>query len=202
MPNWAYTQYRISGDKKEVKNLHDILTGLKGKKLPTVSNDFGDMWLGNLVHNLGGDWNNVYCRGQITDFDINPDGTLRVETETAWDEMGEVRKLITDKYPSLSVYFVTEEPGNCIFKTNDTDGKYFPEKYYLDICDEEGDASGTDYYKTLDEIVEHLKKTVPEAKNAEIQTEMKYIRHFLSSVEEKRPKSFSFSFRKITYEED
>ena len=80
MPNWAYTQYRVSGDKKEIKSLHDILTGLKEKKLPTVPNGFGDMWLVNLVHNLGEDWNNVYCRGQITDFAINPDGTLRIET--------------------------------------------------------------------------------------------------------------------------
>lgn len=60
--------------------------------------------------------------------------TLKFSTETAWGPCNEVFDLIRQKFPSLSYYFLSEEPGMGVFQTNDRDGKYFTDKFRADIC--------------------------------------------------------------------
>ncbi len=65
MPNWDYTQYKIKGGEEEVAALHNTIKDLDQREESLLPNGFGKLWLGNLVHALGGDWNDIYCRGHI-----------------------------------------------------------------------------------------------------------------------------------------
>lgn len=116
MPNWCSSSYVIEGDKKEVKKLYGIMHGLEKRKTPAVKNGFGTAWLGCLVNALGADWNKVYCRGDWSNLEMEQD-TLKFSTETAWGPCNEVFDLIRQKFPSLSYYFLSEEPGMGVFQT-------------------------------------------------------------------------------------
>lgn len=132
MPNWCISSYVIEGDKKEVKKLYGIMHCLEKRKIPAVKNGFGTAWLGCLVNALGVDWKKVYCRGDWSNLKMERD-TLKFTTETAWGPCNEVFDLIRQTFPSLSYYYLSEEPCMGVFQTNDRDGKYFSDKFRADI---------------------------------------------------------------------
>ena len=129
MPNWCSTSYKCVGDLKEVKSLHKILKYIDKRKTTILKNGFGKWWLGNLVHKLGGDWEKYRCRGEITDYFLDGN-VLTINQETAWCEQEGLRQIIEEKFPSIKVYFMEEEPGCGVFYTNDSSGEYFPERYF------------------------------------------------------------------------
>lgn len=152
MPNWAYTQYHCDGDKEQLKQLHSIMEELKSMKAPGLhENGFSQTWLGNLVIKLGGEWDKIYCRGSWENLLLHDDGTVSFSAESAWDEPNEVRVFIEKKFSNIHLYYQTEECGEGIYKTNDSTGKYFPEKYYLWVeCEE------TEYYDSLDKLIKEV----------------------------------------------
>lgn len=156
MPNWDYTQYKIKGGEEEVAALHNTIKDLDQREESLLPNGFGKLWLGNLVHALGGDWNDIYCRGHILDYSLE-NGILKINTETAWGEMSDVRHLLETKYPSLQIFFQTEECGMCIFQTNDATGEIFPERWLLDYNDEKENVFIWEYFKDLPAVIEYLK---------------------------------------------
>ena len=148
MPNWCCTSYIATGDRKEVRDLYEKMKSLEEGENPLVENGFGKTWLGNLVVLLGGDWHNMYCRGFFSYYQIDDDNeTLRFDAITAWSEMRDLRQFIQSKYPSLCIYFRSEEPGMGYFITNDADGEYFPERIEVDDWE-----NGQEYYETWDEV--------------------------------------------------
>ena len=57
------------------------------------------------------------------------------------DGMGacnETFDLVCEKFPSLRYYYQTEEPGMGFYETNDSEGKYFTDKYIVDLCTAKG----------------------------------------------------------------
>ena len=100
------------------------MNNLENRRKPLVDNSFGKTWLGCLVNKLGGNWQEVYCRGSWRDLDWNG-AILRFNTETAWGPMNEVFKFIKTIYPSLKIYYQAEEDGMGVFITNDAEGSYF-----------------------------------------------------------------------------
>ena len=100
------------------------MNNLENRRKPLVDNSFGKTWLGCLVNKLGGNWQEVYCRGSWSDLDWNG-AILRFNTETAWGPMDEVFKFIKTIYPSLKIYYQAEEDGMGVFITNDAEGSYF-----------------------------------------------------------------------------
>lgn len=133
MPNWCSTAYVIEGDVQEVKNLYELMKGLEEREKPSVENGFGTSWLGCLVDALGSDWDKVRCRGDWSNLEMDGD-TLKFTTETAWAPCNETFDLVCDKFPSLTYYYQSEEPGMVIYETNDRCGKYFTDKYVVDMC--------------------------------------------------------------------
>mgnify|MGYP000091990669 CR=1 FL=1 len=133
MANWCSTAYAIEGDAKEIKSLYELMKGLQERKEPSVENGFGTKWLGCLVDALGKDWNEVSCRGEWANLEMNGD-TLRFTTETAWAPCNEVFDLACQFFPSLHYYYQAEEPGCAIYETNDSEGAYFSDKYLVDLC--------------------------------------------------------------------
>ena len=132
MPNWCFTQYAITGERREVRSLYNKMKRLQQRKTPLLPNGFGVTWLGCLVKSLGSDPEAVYCRGHWFNLSLDEDGTLRFDTEHAWSRPSEVEDLIFEVFPSVSIYYIEEELGMDIFQTNDASGQYFPETVILD----------------------------------------------------------------------
>lgn len=168
MPNWAFVHYKVVGDKKEIATLDEILTNMRDGvykddgMVSLIKNDFGPMWLGNLVHVLGGNWEEIYCRGEITDFQLSEDdSSLSVCMETAWSEPNEVRAFIQQKFPNLNILFSVEEPGMGVYATNDTEF-YENFRYYLDVCIDSRDCDmESEYFPTLEAVVAYIKEHLP-----------------------------------------
>lgn len=140
MPNWCSTSYVVTGDKNEVRDLYEKMRSLEEREKPLVKNGFGVTWLGNLVTLLGRSWEEVHCRGEWSELTVDIDNDeLRFCTMTAWAELRQLRHFLQEKYPSLTFYFRSEEPGMCIFQTNDKEGIYFPERYKVEHWDEESE---------------------------------------------------------------
>lgn len=84
MPNWCSTDYYVLGSRKEIMDLSKRMERLENRQKSLINNGFGNTWLGNLVNNLGGDWENVYCRGEWMCREWNKEkNTLTFTTETA-----------------------------------------------------------------------------------------------------------------------
>lgn len=132
MPNWCSSSYVLVGSADEVKKLYGIMKKLERRKKAFVENGFGITWLGCLVDALGEDWKKVSCRGEWNAV-CKRRNTLRFTTETAWGPCNQVFDLICRKYPSIRYYFQSEEPGMVENLTNDKEGKYFKDKYCVDV---------------------------------------------------------------------
>ena len=134
MPNWCFSDYRLVSDNNEVEELYDRMKRLQEMKQPLKPNSFGTTWLGNLVEDLGVDFNQVQCRGSWDNLTLE-DGVLSFTTETAWYRCTEVEDLIREKYPTIDISFRCEEPGMAIYEKNNN--VFFPEDYIVDIEDDD-----------------------------------------------------------------
>ena len=194
MPNWAYTNYMIKGSESDVAALHKTIQDLEAREESYLPNGFGKLWLGNLVSILGGDWEKVYCRGQILDYTFE-DGLLRLNVESAWSEMDGTRHFLQTVFPSLEIYYQTEEPGMCIFQTNDPDGTYFPEKWLLDWNDESRNLYLYEYFEDLPAVICYLKENGVITKDVEATKEA--INAVLEEIQEGRPDDICFMFEEF-----
>ena len=134
MPNWCYTSVKCTGNTEEIQDLYDRMKRLQEMKEPLKPNGFGTTWLGNLVEDLGVDFNKVQCRGSWECLELDDD-ILSFTTETAWYRCTEVEDLIKEKYPSIDIAFRCEEPGMAIYEKNNN--VFFPEDYIVDIEDDD-----------------------------------------------------------------
>lgn len=158
MPNWAYTIYIVRGDGEEVGRLHQVIKELDDRAESLLPNGFGKLWMGNLVHVLGGDWEKVYCRGEILDYDMTAEGALRFDVESAWSELDEVRALILSRFPKLDIRFQSEEPDMDYFTTNDDSGATFSDRWLLDWEDEASNRYVREYFPDLPAVAAFLKE--------------------------------------------
>ena len=150
MPNWASTSYVFkSADEKQAQDLYNKIDSLNQMTEPLVPNGFGKLWMGCLVNLLGGDWDKVYCRGEIIDYNLTDD-YVSIECETAWDEMPEFRHFLEQQYPGSKIFYQVEECGNCVYAINDLEGLYFPDRYCLDSYD------GLEYFETIEKAAEFI----------------------------------------------
>lgn len=141
MPNWTDTTYKFKGTKEQAQDLKRKLDCLQSCEEPRVKSDFGNMWCGCLVDILGGKWDEVPCRGEICEHEIDGD-TVTMRIEFAWSEPPAFRHFIESRYEGSKVFYTDEEPMMGIFNTNDAEGEHFHVRYVLecegmDTCREE-----------------------------------------------------------------
>lgn len=136
MPNWCFTSFVVRGDKKQRRDLYDKMKSLEDREESLVPNDFGKEWLGNLVTILGGYWENVRCRGSWSDLQNNGD-IIRFDIESAWSYPEEMIAFLKQSYPGLEFLFSSEESGMGIYVTNDAKGEYFPDRFILEVGEDE-----------------------------------------------------------------
>ena len=186
MPNWCDTTYKCVGDRKQVQELHRAIQSIERRKTPLIENGFGKLWLGCLVSKLGFDWNDYRCRGEITDYYLEGD-VLTIYQSTAWCEQEGVRECIEKKFPGIKVYYLEEEPGMCLYMTNDRNGDYFTERYLIDSYD------GPEYYDTLEDVA----KEVSELTGKEVKADRKEIVEALEQHQRLQDEDSFYYFHEI-----
>lgn len=161
----------IEGDKKDIETLNNAMIELENMDEPLVPNGFGKRWIGCLVNKLGGDWEEVGCRGEWHLVELEGE-TLRISTESAWAPPLRTFRFIKSKLPSLKMYWHSEEPGMCEFWTNDADRKYFTDRYYVGMY--LNDEYMNEYFASEDDILDYINsnyktnfKTIDDAELAE-----------------------------------
>jgi hypothetical protein len=166
MPNWNVTECAVEGSEKEVSELYQLMVKLQSMKEPAVKNGFGTTWLGCLVEALGSSWQEVSCRGEWSCLELN-NGIITFSTESAWSPCTEVFDLIMQKFPSIQLYYFSEEPGCELYETNDAEGRFFPYRYVVEICTVDEDSM-TEYFEDLESALEWIEKqTGQKAENAQ-----------------------------------
>ena len=141
----------IVGDRRQMRSLYGKMLRLQNRKKPLVENGFyyPKRWLGNLVVRLGGDYNEVYCRGTWDNLQLD-EKQLYFFTESAWQAPFEVLGLIQKAYSGLEIYYAAEGDDWDTYLTNDTKGRFYSSRFVLDM------PPDIEYYNTIEEVAEHV----------------------------------------------
>ncbi|MEZ7675887.1 hypothetical protein O3603_11260 [Prevotella sp. 20925_1_30] len=155
MANWASTSYAIEGSKSDLERVFNVINDFVKSNVKPVEANASKKWEGNIVKALGASeeqMKNNYLRGFIQTYEII-DGVLYIEAEEAWGAT-DFRHLLAKLMPKLTIYYIVEECGCEVYATNDCDGKYFTESYYVDICID-GDYFN-DYFNTEEQVLSYV----------------------------------------------
>jgi hypothetical protein len=136
MANWASTEYVIEGPKDKVQLIFNTIDNFMTGKKPFKEHSC-EGWEGNVILELNDkhkpiDFSKSYLRGFFQDYNMDGDN-LTISAEEAWgatDFMNCLKKIL----PELIIYFKTEEEGGDVYVTNDGEGNYFPNRFYIDTC--------------------------------------------------------------------
>ena len=155
MANWASQSYAIEGSKSDLERVFNVIDGFVKGNVKPVEENTSKEWEGNIVTALGAtdeQMKNNYLRGFIQTYEII-DGVLHLEAEEAWGTT-DFRHLLAKLMPVLTIYYIVEECGCEVYATNDCDGKYFTESYYVDICID-GDYF-SEYFDTEKQVLAYV----------------------------------------------
>lgn len=139
MANWCSTNITFySENKEQITKLHSVLSELDaGESL--LSNDFGNLWLGNILHRFGYKWQEITCRGSITLLgsvyeDADGRFCFEVEEEDAWAPMTGVwdTVLSEEEYSDIEYVYIAEESGCNVYINSDTSGLFYDIRYVID----------------------------------------------------------------------
>lgn len=148
MANWASTAYVIEGPENTLNKIWEAI-----QNPSTCVEDSSKGWEGNILLSLGIPWEErhvakektdgaetvLYCKGHYLRGFIDEDyykdakGFLHLFAEEAWG-LTDFAELLSSKFPDIKVYWTVQEDGAEIYCTNDKEGKYFPERVYVDVC--------------------------------------------------------------------
>ena len=155
MANWASTSYAIEGNKSDLERVSNVINDFVKSNVKPVEANASKKWEGNIVKALGASeeqMKNNYLRGFIQTYEII-DGVLYIEAEEAWGAT-DFRHLLAKLMPKLTIYYIVEECGCEVYATNDCDGKYFTESYYVDTCID-GDYF-SEYFDTEKQVLAYV----------------------------------------------
>lgn len=133
MANWAFTSYAIEGPNETLQKIEQAMLH------PVEEGDDG--WEGAILKALGITWEErkpggtgKYMRGFIDDKPWwDGEDILRFDAQEAWGAT-DFNEVLEENFPDIKVYYSVEEEGGEVYATNDAEGKYFPERYWIDAC--------------------------------------------------------------------
>jgi len=82
-------------------------------------------------------------------------GALRFWSEERWG-LQDFAELLEKQFLDIKVYWVVEESDMEIYCTNDKEGKYFHDRYWVDTAID--DIYNSEYFKTEEQVYEWLAK--------------------------------------------
>ena len=137
MANWASTSYAVEGPKEVLEKIEQAILH------PDVQEGSDELWEGNVLRALGIKWNERKYDGTCTGDYLRGfldggepywlgDNVLRFDAEEAWGAT-DFHEVLDRNLP-VKTYYVVEESGEGVYATNDREGKYFPDRYYADVC--------------------------------------------------------------------
>lgn len=163
MANWASTSYRIKGSESELRKIFNVIEDfITGKNEPVEKNASRE-WEGNIVKALGAtkeQMEKYYLRGFIYEYEFK-NNILSIEAQEAWGAT-DFRHILRQLMPELNIYFVVDEPDCEVYATNDADGKYFSERFYVDACVDGNYES--DYFETEEQAMFYAAKLLGKEK--------------------------------------
>ena len=83
------------------------------------------------------------------------DNILSIEAEEAWG-LTDFRDLLKQLIPNITIYYLVIETDDNVFATNDTQSKYFSERFYVDSF-LHGDYY-SEYFSTEKETMKYIAK--------------------------------------------
>lgn len=135
MANWASVSYRIEGNKNDLQKVFGVIDDfMTGRKKPDKERTLKE-WEGNVIKELGAteeQMANNYLRGFIQTYEKDGD-IISIEAEEAWGA-NDFRHILVKLIPELTIYYVVEEPDCEVYATNDSEGKYFTDRFYVNAC--------------------------------------------------------------------
>lgn len=139
MPNWCYTDYVIEGSNEDLKCIDKAICDVLDGKFPKQEKSSPD-WVGNVLHALripteDKNGNSLgYFRAFVCDKPtwIN-DTAIKFHTQEAWSRSVFAEALYI-RFKDICVYWSLQEEFCQLLMTNDFDGKYFKDRFYVDIC--------------------------------------------------------------------
>ena len=150
MANWAYTDYVIEGPKETLEKIHDAILHCE------IQENSSEGWEGNVLMHLGITWDRdkKYMRGFIQKDTVDlTDTTLSFGAEEAWGAT-DFHEMLQIGIPDIKVYYRVDEPDDAVYATNDKEGKYFTERYFVDTCIDGNCES--EYFTTEEEAYKWL----------------------------------------------
>lgn len=151
MANMASVAYAIEGSQKD---LEEIL----GAICLAVDGDHHHWEEYQTCINLGFTPEEIEDKrlgGEISDTPSLGQGVMRFSAEERWG-LQDFEELLRQKFPDIKVFWIVEEPGMEIYCTNDKDGKYFPERYWVDTAQD--DIYDSEYFSTEEAMYKWLDK--------------------------------------------
>lgn len=145
----ASVAYAIEGSRESLKKIHEaMIPGMEEdkrhwsewaacRKLGFTEEELEDKKLG----------------GEIYEDATLEDGVLRFWAEERWG-LQDFEELLTQKFPDIKVYWIVEESGCEVYCTNDKEGKYFPERYWVDTAQD--DQYQSEYFQTEEAMYKWL----------------------------------------------
>ena len=149
MANMASVSYAIEGPKEVLEELKEAIT----KAVKTKDNRYEEY---KACEYLGFDEETMdkACLGGIIEEEPTYNGdTLRINAEERWG-LQHFNRLLEEHFPDIRIYWVVEEPGCEVYCTNDREGKYFPERYWVDTAQD--DIYQSEYFKTEEDMYKWL----------------------------------------------
>lgn len=149
MANWASTTYAIEGSKQSLENI-------LGSICLAITADNNKYEEYNACVDLGfteKELEGKRLRGEITEQPKMENGVLKFCAEEAWG-LQDFEALLRQKSSDIKVYWIVEEPGLEVYVTNDKEGKYFSDRYWVDTAQD--DIYQSEYFKTEEDIYKWL----------------------------------------------
>lgn len=150
MPNWAITTYKIEGEQSVLEEINQLITDFQSghRSIEGAAPD----WEGNIIKALGIPEEESYLRGFFQFHELE-NGVLTITAEEAWGDT-DFRHLLRKKYPQLRIYYITEEDGLEYYATNDSEEKYFSDRFRLSSCIDEDYQY--EYFQTKEDALKYI----------------------------------------------
>ena len=129
MANMASVSYAIEGPQKDLEEILGAICLAIAKKDNRYEEYKACEYLGFVEKEL----ERSSLGGEIEEEPEIKDGVLRFCAEERWGRQ-DFCNLLQERFPDIKVYWVVEEADCEVYCTNDKVGKYFPDRYYADVC--------------------------------------------------------------------
>ena len=155
MANWATTCYIIEAGasvKNELKAIIEKM--LRGEGVKQEGSD--PTWEGNVALALNESCNqkDYYLRGFVSEVNYDNKGNLNILADEAWSQT-DFHKLLSKHYgEKIRVYWQCEEYNMGVYRTNDSEGKYFRDRFFVEVCID--NFNNSDYFTTKKDALDFV----------------------------------------------